>query len=177
MAELWVVREIAGIEESSEEYSTIALSFEFIHDYAEDASTLSKDAIKSGLRKAKPDLTEHSIGHTAGQIYRFARKMQIGDFVLTPIRPPSMRMVLMGKIVGPYVFKSQYAAGYREYPGICAHTRRVQWCKRVSRDEFSDPFQSTISSNRSVFSAKKHLENFLKVLRAGISCLPGSDGD
>ena len=141
MAQLWIVREIEGIEGSFEEYSTIALSFEVLHGYSEDVSQLSRNKIKERLRKANQDLDERSIGHAAGQIYRFAHKINEGDFVLAPIRENPR--VLMGRNVGRYIFNRQFAAGFSPQfsDGYRAHTRSVEWCRSVSRDAFSRQFQ------------------------------------
>ena len=119
-------------------------------------------------RDLKLDLTkQHPV--IAGQIYRFANKMQEGDFVLTPIRETCT--VLMGKIVGAYVFDPQYAAGFvPQIPdGYRAHTRRVQWCKPVSTAFSPDSFSMLDHSQQSVFQPRKHakkrLEEFMKVLQ------------
>ena len=170
MAQLWVVREIEGIEGSFEEYSTIALSFEIVHDYSEDATQLSRNEIKARLRATNQDLDERSIGHAAGQIYRFAHEINEGDYALGPIRETSK--VLMGRNVGKYAFNKRYAAGFslQFSDGYRAHTRRVEWCKTVSRDAFSRQFQRMLRfSEQSVFQprkcAMKRLEEFLEVLQ------------
>ena len=157
MAELWVVREIRGIEGSSKKYSTIALSYACLHSYSEDATELTQEELKEELLRARPDLGIHRAAKRAGQIFRFAHEMREGDFVLTPVRPT--RNVLAGKVVGPYSFDPHYADSY-----ISAHTRCVDWCKTVIRDEFSVPFKSTLGSNPSVFSATKHIKECLEVL-------------
>ena len=181
MAQLWIVREIKDREWSSKKYSTIALSYELMYTYSEDAVALARDCIKARLREANPDLPEQSIRLIAGQIYRFANEMQEGDFVLTPIRETCT--VLMGKIVGAYVFDPQYAANFGpQIPkSYRAHTRSVQWCEPVSSCVFSGPFQSMLNhSQQSVFQPGKHakqrLEEFLKVLQAGSPCRHGSGG-
>ena len=170
MAQLWIVREIKDREWSSKKYSTIALSYELMYNYSEDAGALTRDCIKARLQEAKPDLSEHSVPLIAGQIYRFAHEMQEGDFVLTPIRETCK--LLMGRIVGPYVFDPQYAANFSlQIPkSYRAHTRSVQWCEPVSSCVFSRPFQSMLDhSQQSVFQPGKHarqrLEEFLKVLQ------------
>jgi predicted Mrr-cat superfamily restriction endonuclease len=129
-----------------------------MYNYSEDAVALARDCIKARLREAKPDLSEKSIHLIAGQIYRFAQEMKEGDFVLTPIRPTPK--VLMGKVVGPYVFDPHYADGY-----ISAHTRCVEWLKTVLREEFSVPFNGTLRSNPTVFFATQHIEEFFRVLQ------------
>ncbi len=181
MAQLWIVREIKDREWSSKKYSTIALSYERMYNYSEDAVALARDCIKARLREAKRDLSEKSIHLIAGQIYRFAQEMKEGDFVLTPIRETSK--VLMGRVAGPYVFHQSYAAGFspRCPNGYRAHTRRVEWCKMELRDVFSHPFQRMLKySEQSVFQpkkcAKERLEEFLRVLQSESHSLSGNNG-
>jgi len=168
---LWIVREIDNLECSSYKLSTIALSYELVHSYSEDAIDLSRNDIKDGLRLAKPDLSEQSVRVIAGQIYRFSHEIKKGDFVITPIRGKDT--ALLGSIVGDYTFDPKYAANFRpDLPrGYKAHTRRIKWSKKVSLFEFSGAFQRMLShSQQTVFkpkeSARNRLEEFLEVLQS-----------
>ena len=64
---------------------------------------------------------DESVTHTTTQLNHFARRISIGDIVLTPLKTrPGLAAV--GEVTGPYE--------YHQIDGRWRHTRRVKWLRR-----------------------------------------------
>ncbi len=86
----------------------------------------------------------------AGQIYRFARVMKTGDYILTYIQ--ATRIMLIGTITSEYIYDK--AVFSKEYP----YVRRVKWIEKVSRDAFSESARNSMGSVLTVFNLDNHIE-------------------
>ena len=140
--QLWVVR--AGVDnqiaKEVAEKGAVAIGWEEIGD-------LSRFRSREDLKQAYAKIyTDDSPGRAAiqcGQLWRFAKDMNPGDWVITAIK--SRRELMFGELEGDYKFDPTFAKGY-------PHTRRVRWLKTVSRDQISVPFRNSTGGILTVFS-------------------------
>ena len=115
-----------------------------------DLSNLkTREAFKQRYREAYPEDSEGRLNVNAGQIYRFVREIQEGDYVLTYIK--ASREILIG-VAGPYQYREE--AYLEHYP----HVRPVEWCSVVSRDDFGVRARNSMGSTLTVFNLDDYLE-------------------
>ena len=139
----WIVRVPIEIADKIETNSVVAISwFE-----AGNLSNLdTKGKIKSAYRSAYPGNSESKINAGAGQLYRFSHEIQVGDFVITPLK--ASREVLFSEVVGEYEFDPEIIS--KEYPNI----RRVKWILKVPRDKLFPPFINAVRGQLTVFQVR-----------------------
>lgn len=156
-SQVWVVRAGVNNEIASEveTASVVAIGWSAMGNLA---PLSSREDFKNCYRSKYPDDNKARVGKGAGQVYSFVQQIRKGDFVLTPIAVS--REVLMGEVVGDYVFDLQVIS--KHYPNI----RKVKWLKKVSRDDLSTPFRNTLGGLLTVFRADGFLEE-VKVLLVG----------
>ena len=145
----WMVRagnnnELADIVQ---EENVVAIGW----DSMDDVSDLeTRKEFKQRYRDANPEDSSGRVAVNAGQVYRFAQKMEKGDYVLTYIK--ASREVLIGLVEGPYEYhKDGYLNHYR-------HVRHVQWLKKVFRDDFGVRARNSMGSTLTVFNLDDYLE-------------------
>lgn len=131
----------------------IAIGWPEIGDAGEIAA--NRDAFKKAYAKAIPDSKPGTIPVSAGQIYRFAHEMQIGDLVVYPSKYD--RLINLGEIVGGYEYAPSAST---EYP----HRRAVKWLRHLSREDFSQSALYEIGSALTLFKVTSHSEEFLAAL-------------
>jgi restriction system protein len=121
-----------------------------------DVSNLrTREQFKSAYREAYPDHSEGRTNVNTGQIFRFARRIDEGQYVLTYIK--DSREILIGRVTGRYEFRPELFSP--QYPQV----RRVDWLKRISRDDFSTPARNSLGSTLTVFQADNHLAEIHKL--------------
>ena len=86
----------------------------------------NRDAFKARLETVCPGMKKAAIPNIAGMLYRFAREVQLGDFVVYPSKHD--RQINIGIVRGNYCFNP--SSNY-------AHQRKVKWLKHLSRDVFT----------------------------------------
>lgn len=104
----------------------------------------SRDDVKRAYRETYPDHNSRRVGVNAGQVYRFAHEVDVGDPILTYDKTD--REYHVGEITGEYAYDPDDAPD--DYP----HVRRVEWNERISRDAFPTPVKNTLGSTLTVFS-------------------------
>lgn len=110
-----------------------------------------REDFKERYRETNPDETsENRLVVNAGQVYRFAREIEEGHYILTYLK--ASREVLIGVVAGPYEYRDDAFLGHYY------HVRRVQWLKSVSRDGFSPAARNSLGSTLTVFSVRDHLD-------------------
>lgn len=115
-----------------------------------DVSALKKrEAFKQRYREVYPEHSDGRVNVNASQVYRFARQIKEGDFVLTYIK--DSREVLIGVADGPYEYRTDI------FPDDYCHVRRVNWLTRVSRDDFSSTARNSMGSTLTVFQLDDYL--------------------
>ncbi len=126
----------------------------------EDLSSIEiKEDLYPIYRKAHPNDTSNIvIGQQVGQIARFLLEIKASDYVITPAA--DTEWLHYGKVTGtPTYYYSDPGDGC-PYP----HRRKVEWAKkRLTRSEFSVPFQNTIRSSLTVFGISQRDEFLVKV--------------
>jgi len=153
----WMVR--AGNENELadlvEEKSTVAIGWGNLGD----VSTLeSRDEFKQRYQQVYPDDSPGRVAVNASQVYRFAREISEGDYVLTYIK--ASREVVIGLAVRPYEYDTDLL------PDDYYHVRRIRWLKRVSRDDFSGPARNSMGSTLTVFGLDNHLAEIHRLATA-----------
>ena len=145
----WMVRagnenELADIVQ---EENVVAIGW----DNMEDLSSLgTREQFKQRYRDTNPEDSPSRVAVNAGQVYRFAQEIQQGDYVLTYLK--ASREVLIGLATGPYEY---YANAYLDhYP----HVRRVEWTRKVSRDDFGPQARNSMGSALTVFQLDDYLD-------------------
>jgi restriction system protein len=112
----------------------------------------NRDAFKTMLREARPDIKEGAIPVAAGVLYRFIHEIKPGDLVLYPYKPDST--LAFGRITGDY----RWDAGSE----LHRHRRDVQWLDSgVPRQKFSQAALYEIGSAVTLFTVKRHANEFL----------------
>jgi len=139
---VWVVR--AGrdseIIEEVENRGVVAIGWTEMGDLSD---LQARADFKARYEDAYPDDTSAArIGLQSGQVYRFAREIEVGDTVLTPDSPA--REVLIGEVVGEYEYDPSLINGY-------PHVRHVNWLKTISRDEMSNQLRGATGGIMTVF--------------------------
>ncbi|MCY4576418.1 MAG: endonuclease NucS [Chloroflexi bacterium] len=87
--------------------------------------------IRAEVHKFYPD----SDPRVTGMLHAFAKKIQIGDIVLTA--KPHDRLVLIGQVTGEYEFSSN------PEHHLPPHIHRVEWLRTdVSYDDYNDAFEN-----------------------------------
>jgi len=76
------------------------------------------DAVKRALARSYPAESKRTLGIWAGELWRFAHKIQAGDLIITPHQ--DRRFLHLGIDQGIYRYRKDFPAGTR-------HTRRVTW--------------------------------------------------
>jgi len=105
---------------------------------------------KQRYQEVYPEQSAVRAGVNAGQLYRFAHEIQEGHYTLTYLK--ASREVLIGLAVGLY----EYRPGL--FPEHYPHIRRVNWIKRVSRDDFTAAARNSMGSLLTVFGLDEHLD-------------------
>lgn len=119
-----------------------------------------RDALKAALAQQYPDKKEGSRPVDAGVLYRFAREMKAGDFVIYPSKHD--RMVNIGRFAGDYEY---VASDPDDYP----NHRPVEWLGHFPRNDFSQSALNEIGSFITVFRVREHAGEFL--LKVGVAVL------
>jgi len=151
---VWVVHTPVQIADKVEADSIVAIGWSQMGNLS---NYDTREKMKNAYHVAYPDDSEPKIWVGAGQLYRFAHIMQIGDYVLTPLKVS--REVLIGEITGEYEFNLEIVS--KEYP----NARRVKWLQKVSRDSLSQPFKYALGGILTVFQVNAYLSEVKALLQ------------
>jgi len=141
----------------------IAIGWEEMGDLTRIEAT--RDAFKKICEQCNPDFTKIGIAHGAGQVYRFACEVNVGDIVVFPSKTD--RKINIGRIESDY-YHEEGCATY-------SHRRKVKWLKHLPRTDFSQGALYEVSAAMSFFSVKNYYDEFMKALDKGF--VPQSDDD
>ncbi|QPC94794.1 restriction endonuclease [Mesorhizobium sp. INR15] len=114
-----------------------------------------RDTFKNVVRRTFPEAKQGSIPVQAGVLFRFLYEMKEGDTVVYPSKAD--RMVNIGVVSGPYSYDPNKNA---EYP----NQRPVTWLKHLPREDFSQAALYEIGSFITLFSVRKHADEFVAAL-------------
>jgi restriction system protein len=93
-----------------------------------------------------PTAKKNQIANEVGQIWRFAREIQVGDLVALPLKTQSA--IAIGKVVGPYE--------YKELADNIKHIRQVKWIKTIRRSAFDQDILYSLGAFMTVCRIKRH---------------------
>jgi restriction system protein len=110
----------------------------------------TREQFKARYREVRPEDSGGRVAVNAGQLYRFVRRIQEGDYVLTYIK--ASRDVLIGLASGPYEYRDDPVRHH--YP----HVRPVHWVRRVSRDDFGQRARNSMGSTLTVFNLDDYVD-------------------
>lgn len=138
---LWMVRaEIGGkYFDDFKSKSIVAIGWMKMGDMT---PLKTRDAFIQAVAKAFPEMKKMQVAISAGQTYRFAREMKIGDRMLT--YDPSRRVYLVGTITSDYF----YDPSLLEDDPNC---RRVEWQGEVPRDLLSVSTKNSLGAISTLF--------------------------
>lgn len=113
-----------------------------------------RESFKEKYARTYPKATKQSVANCAGMIYRFAREVQIGDYVVYPSKVD--RTINLGVVEGDYIFCPEA----RDY----VQQRKVRWEKKLPRTAFSQGALYEIGSAMTFFTVKNYADEFLDAL-------------
>jgi restriction system protein len=121
----------------------------------------TKDQLRELYVKAFPDESEKKVSSGLGQVWRFAKDIQIGDLVALPLKSASSFM--FGKITGEYQCE--------EVAPNVKHIRQVKWIKAVPRSAFPKDILFSMNSALTIFKVYRHEaeERVKKILSSPVS--------
>lgn len=111
----------------------------------------SRDAFKEKYLQVYPDAKKGSVANGAGMLYRFACKVQVGDYVIFLSKID--RMINLGVIEGGY----EYDADAAEY----VQQHKVKWKKHIPHTAFSQGALYEVGSAMSFFTVKNYADEYL----------------
>lgn len=116
----------------------------------------TREAFSQATSKAFPEMKKMQVAISAGQTFRFAREMKIGDRVLT--YDPSRRVYLVGTITSDYFYDTTLL---EDEPNC----RRVEWQGEVTRDLLTVSTKNSLGAISTLFllpdEAATEIENLL----------------
>ena len=90
---------------------------------------------KNSISSWKPD--KGQISYVASQLYALVNKINIGDFAVLPLK--KVRNIAIGRVTGPYEFRTDIQAYYQEWEYTLFHTRPVNWFNyQLKRDDMPE---------------------------------------
>ncbi len=117
----------------------------------------TREAFKSHYFSKLPNTKPAALPGSAGQLFRFAHEMKIGDLVAFPAK--HTKTIHLGEIVGDY----QYNPGESKvYP----NQRAVKWIKELPRTHFSQGALYEIGSALTLFTVKTYAEEFFAAIES-----------
>jgi restriction system protein len=145
----WMVRagndnELADVVS---EKSLVAIGWSDMGDLSQ---LKTREAVKERYREVYPEHAEGRVAVNAGQLYRFAHEIDVGDCVMTYLK--NSRELLIGRVTGPYEYREVMI--HDHYP----HIRTVEWIKRTSRDAFGPAARNSMGSTLTVFNLDDYLD-------------------
>lgn len=112
-------------------------------------------------RKAYGIQSSVSVGIAVGQVMKFMRDIQEGDYVLVP--EAVERKVYAAKVISPYQYKESWGDDC-PYP----HRRSVEWLKSFDRDQLPQKLKFALGALLTIFSLKAYGDQ-IRPLIEGIS--------
>ncbi len=120
----------------------------------------SKDAVKLSLAEASPDAKPNRLSNWAGQLWAFAKRIQVGDLVLLPLK--GVDAIAAGTVSGPYRFDADAPSGAR-------HQLPVKWLsKDLPRGRFDQDLLFSLGAFLTVCQITRNdAENRIRAVVAG----------
>ncbi len=143
----WVVR--AGREGEEEQYnldhSVVSIGW---YDFEELDSMTDREEFGERLEELYPEGNTRS---ARDQLWRFAKEISIGDFVVMPQKRPELgreRLIAIGRAVGPYEWDPTQPESVR-------HRRKVEWLQTdLPREVVEDDLDKSLNGLVTIYSLK-----------------------
>jgi len=143
----------------------IAVGWDKVGDLLKLGDT--RDAFKEAVAVAYPNKKPGAIPNNAGQLFRFAREIELGDLVAYPSKRD--RLIHLGEVTSDYKYATEIEPGY-------PHRRSVKWLTNAPRTRFSQGALYEIGSALSLFQIKNYADEFLAAVE-GRKTTPPVDTD
>ncbi|WP_246744783.1 restriction endonuclease [Methylocystis sp. Sn-Cys] len=142
MVETWMVRAGEGgyLFDEFRQQSIVAIGW---GDVGPATQIMDKSGLWEQVKKARPEMRDQAVSMSAGQIWRFAKEMKIGDRVVT--YDPRARFYLCGTIAGECEFFPD--AESKEL----FNRRQVNWVHEKGRDDLSVAAQNSLGAISTIF--------------------------
>ena len=134
------------------------------------ASLTTREELYAKMTDRYPTAKHKTIVNWAGQVWRFAHAMEIGDLVVLPFK--SQRTIYVGEIKGSYHFESQGPDPY-------FHWRQVTWiAEAIPRDSFGKDLLFSFGAAMTICRIRRNnAEGRLEAMRqSGWKADPGFSG-
>jgi restriction system protein len=120
----------------------------------------SREQMEQLVREIYPDASKGRVSNWTGQIWAFRGRMQIDDLVVLPLKKQSA--VAIGRISGPYAFRSDLSSGVR-------HTRPTSWVKTdIPRSRFDQDLLYSLGAFMTVCQVQRNnAEERIKAILSG----------
>ena len=153
---MWMVRAGAKAFLINEfiENGLIAIGWNDLGDLKRFKSTAS---LKEELRKTYPDYKDGTVNMNAGQIFRFLKEFNIGDYAIT--YNPSERVYWIGEILSDYFMSKDTIEYY--------HQRKVEWKRKVNRDDLSISTKNSLGSIATIFEISVEAQDEILSILSG----------
>lgn len=127
-----------------------------------DLSALKPDreAFKARVAEVYQGAKPGAIPNYAGQLFRFAHEMKVGDLVAYPSKQD--RKIHLGRVEGDYRYDPKTEPAY---PNV----RKVKWLREVPRTQFSQGALYEIGSAMSLFMVKNYADEFRAALEGKVA--------
>lgn len=105
--------------------------------------------LKSAVRNAYPEVSATVVSNYTGQLWKFGTEIQFGDLVVMPLKTRA-DTVAIGRISGPYEFRPDEPAGFRQ-------VRKVDWVRTdVAWDALRPDLRASLRSLLTVCGITRH---------------------
>ncbi len=118
--------------------------------------TAERDAVKKAVSDAYPEKKPLSVSVSAGQLFRFANEIKVGDWVAYPSKLD--RKVHVGRVEGGYVYDPKGEPGY-------PHQRPVKWVGAVPRTSLTQGALYELGSAISLFQVKNYRDEIIAAVQ------------
>lgn len=154
---MWMVRADVGgrLFEDFKTHSLVAVGWTKLGDFSPYKTRV---AMSKAVAATYPDMSKAKIAASAGQTYRFANEIQVGDRVMT--YDPKERVYRVGTIAGPYQYKPGAAQNF-------SSMRLVTWQGDVSRDAVSPIARNSLGAISTLFLVPTEVADEIEDLLAG----------
>jgi restriction system protein len=153
---MWMVRNNGG--DYADEFvrqSIVAIGWK---DAGSLTSLKSRDQIIRKVKETWTDYKPMKAVMSGSQLDKIANVMQVGDRVIT--FDPSSRIYHVGRIVGPYEFRS-------DADDVLANRRPVVWDGKIERDDLSVPTKNSLGSTLTIFTVPEPAEAEIEAILRG----------
>lgn len=126
----------------------------------------SREQLKEALTATYGPTKKGKLAGNAGVLFRFVNDIQRNDVVIYPSK--SDRMLNIGRVVGDYVYVENDP---HEYP----NQRAIEWLGSFPRSDFSQAALNEMGAFITLFSVKRHRNEFLN--KVNLAALVDNDND